>query len=621
MVLIQAWPPHLALAPIAQADPPFMPFRDAGYAPADFVLTIQDVVYGVWRAKEQKLIDIRSFNLEEYELYERVDQGDFNEIAPHFVAFASPQQSEYDVELNYPFQQVLDYFLTHDVQLVVRLNSHLYDKNEFEKRGIKHIDLVFEDGTCPTMEFVQAFIGAVEGVIAQKGKVAVHCKAGLGRTGCLIGAHLIYTHGFTAAEAIAYMRFLRPGMVVGPQQHWLYLHQNEFRDWRRTMTVSHTSSEKLAGFCPLVPRTSNSYLRRSPNSHQRSPPRTPERSILSEVDNTNSALPVPTPGQPRKNSPTPASRSSGNGVAGPRHGSPMAKRYVPTNIGQINSDEEHDDEQDDTFRPGSSQEESYDSTEIYNDAEEEVLTADTSNNNLSDETLDEQDIEEAEVAEFIERSPRSEQEEKDQLPHKTSIIEPETPKSPISPTSYNSGSRDNVLQVTKRTTRSATSNSNGGVLRSRSRRVSTANVTSAGSPERRKPSAASIVAEIFGDEENIDYCDAEGSMDDNIMVPKTKRNITDSLSQKQQMLMRRQLRSASNPSPQRVRTGGRVASFQMMTTTTTTTTTTTLSSSPPTMAAAAAAAGIDNGVIRRSSRIVSGVRKTSGGNGSRGKQR
>ena len=65
MVLIQAWPPHLALAPIAQADPPFMPFRDAGYAPADFVLTIQDVVYGVWRAKEQKLIDIRSFNLEE----------------------------------------------------------------------------------------------------------------------------------------------------------------------------------------------------------------------------------------------------------------------------------------------------------------------------------------------------------------------------------------------------------------------------------------------------------------------------------------------------------------------------------------------------------------------------
>lgn len=68
MVLIQSWPPHLALAPIAQADPPYMPFRDAGYSQADFILTIQDVVYGVWRAKEQSLCGLRDFSLEEYVL-------------------------------------------------------------------------------------------------------------------------------------------------------------------------------------------------------------------------------------------------------------------------------------------------------------------------------------------------------------------------------------------------------------------------------------------------------------------------------------------------------------------------------------------------------------------------
>jgi cell division cycle 14 len=65
MVLIQNWPPHLALAPIAQMDPPCMPFRDAGYSIADFGLTIQDVVYGVWRAKEEKLIALETFSLEE----------------------------------------------------------------------------------------------------------------------------------------------------------------------------------------------------------------------------------------------------------------------------------------------------------------------------------------------------------------------------------------------------------------------------------------------------------------------------------------------------------------------------------------------------------------------------
>ena len=65
MIVIQHWPPHLALAPIAQADPPLMPFRDAGYSQADFSLTVQDVVYGVWRAKEEGLIRFNQFSLQE----------------------------------------------------------------------------------------------------------------------------------------------------------------------------------------------------------------------------------------------------------------------------------------------------------------------------------------------------------------------------------------------------------------------------------------------------------------------------------------------------------------------------------------------------------------------------
>lgn len=66
MVLIQSWPPHLALAPIAQMDPPCMPFRDAGYSQADYVLNIQDVIYGVWKAKEDGLCSLKDFSLEEY---------------------------------------------------------------------------------------------------------------------------------------------------------------------------------------------------------------------------------------------------------------------------------------------------------------------------------------------------------------------------------------------------------------------------------------------------------------------------------------------------------------------------------------------------------------------------
>ncbi len=326
MVLVQGWAPHQVLAPISQVDPPFMPFRDAGYSTADFTISIQDVVYSVWRAKERGMIDLTSFNLEEYELYERVEKGDFNVISKDFIAFASPKQLKYSnseviIEdengLSSTFKHVLDYFKKNNVQLVVRLNSHLYDSSEFEKRGIKHIDMIFEDGTCPTMEIVQNFIGVSEAVIANGGKIAVHCKAGLGRTGCLIGAHLIYTHGFTANECIAYMRIIRPGMVVGPQQHWLYLHCNEFRDWKRTMVVSQIPNESLAGFSSLVKLDSNSKLAsRSSSSTSLSddessdngkitrlttpPLKTPTHKIIDDIEIARSAVPLESPGQPRK---------------------------------------------------------------------------------------------------------------------------------------------------------------------------------------------------------------------------------------------------------------------------------------------------------------------------------
>ncbi|KAG7665626.1 CDC14 [[Candida] subhashii] len=317
MVLVQSWSPHQVLQPISQIDPPFQGFRDAGYSKSDYEITIQDVVYAMWRAKERGMIDLTSFDLEEYEQYERVEQGDFNVISKDFIAFASPQQGRRNV-LNAPFRKVLNYFADNDVKLVVRLNSHLYDAREFTKRNIQHIDMIFDDGTCPTLEYVQKFIGAAECIISKGGKIAVHCKAGLGRTGCLIGAHLIYTHGFTANECIAYMRMIRPGMVVGPQQHWLYLHQNDFRDWRHTMVLDNRPDEFIGGLFPLCPydefkqrmkaelkqrklqsqQTINSSFSHADSSFQTPIRRRKISGALAAKIQT--AVPMNSPGQPRK---------------------------------------------------------------------------------------------------------------------------------------------------------------------------------------------------------------------------------------------------------------------------------------------------------------------------------
>ena len=49
----------------------------------------------------------------------------------------------------------------------------------------------------------------------------MHCKAGLGRTGLLICSYMMKHYGFTAHEAIGYIRICRPGSVIGCQQQWL----------------------------------------------------------------------------------------------------------------------------------------------------------------------------------------------------------------------------------------------------------------------------------------------------------------------------------------------------------------------------------------------------------------
>ncbi|KAF9153969.1 Dual specificity protein phosphatase cdc14a [Linnemannia schmuckeri] len=135
------------------------------------------------------------------------------------------------------FQSVLSYFSTHNVQCIIRLNDKTYDKAHFTTRGIEHVDMIYPDGTCPPWYIVERFFEVCERVaMDQGGVVAVHCMAGLGRTGTLIGAYLMRHFDMTARETIAFLRLMRPGSVVGPQQNWLA--ENEWRIRKRDYQYS-----------------------------------------------------------------------------------------------------------------------------------------------------------------------------------------------------------------------------------------------------------------------------------------------------------------------------------------------------------------------------------------------
>ncbi|CAN0531429.1 unnamed protein product, partial [Ectocarpus sp. 8 AP-2014] len=87
------------------------------------------------------------------------------------------------------------------------------------------VDLFYVDGGNPSEEILQRFLKICETTKASDaacGAIAVHCKAGLGRTGTNIALYMMKHYGYTAAESIALCRICRPGSIVGPQQQFLH---------------------------------------------------------------------------------------------------------------------------------------------------------------------------------------------------------------------------------------------------------------------------------------------------------------------------------------------------------------------------------------------------------------
>jgi atypical dual specificity phosphatase len=125
---------------------------------------------------------------------------------PHLAAMARPGGVE-----------DLAWLRKQGIELLISLTEERPRRDWVNDAGLLVMHVPVEDMEAPTQVQLDRCVSAIERANSHGMGVAVHCGAGLGRTGVVLAAYFV-VKGVSAQNAIGKVRRLRPGSVETDEQ-------------------------------------------------------------------------------------------------------------------------------------------------------------------------------------------------------------------------------------------------------------------------------------------------------------------------------------------------------------------------------------------------------------------
>jgi atypical dual specificity phosphatase len=103
------------------------------------------------------------------------------------------------------------------IEVLVSLTEDRPRRDWAEDAGLLVFHEPLEDMEPPSQDQLDRVVSALQRAIERNMPAAVHCEAGMGRTGVVLAAYFV-VKGFTAQNAMGHVRRLRPGSIETDDQ-------------------------------------------------------------------------------------------------------------------------------------------------------------------------------------------------------------------------------------------------------------------------------------------------------------------------------------------------------------------------------------------------------------------